>query len=53
MNKEKYIERKEAPQGSTQENTGSIQRREKRTLKQGLTNLQNLQQKGNKIQKTP
>ena len=46
MNKEKYIKRKEAHQGSTPKYIGSIQKREKRTLNKGLTNLQNLQRKG-------
>ena len=53
MNKEKYIKRKEAHQRSTPKYTGSIERREKRTLNQGLTNLQNLQRKGDKSQKNP
>ena len=57
MNKEKYIKRKEALQGSTLAYTGGIQERErekkKKTFNQGLTNQQNLQRKGDQNQKTP
>ena len=53
MNKEKYIKRKEALQGSTPEYIGGIQKREKKTLNQGLTNQQNLQRRRDQNQKTP
>ena len=57
INKEKYIKRKEALQGSTLAYTGGIQERErekkKKTFNQGLTNQQNLQRKGDQNQKTP
>ena len=50
INKEKYIKRKEVLQGSTPEYTRGIQKRERKTLNQGLINQQNLQRKGDQNQ---